>query len=486
MAAPGVRAFVDPTRLGRPAGVHRLLNPRALVDRLRPGACWSWPRTARCRFSSASSSARSPRRTSTSSSPCGWPSSTSRPRAASIAATPDGADARAGRSPTRETSIVALQAAQDALWRDELRPALAAARIRISTPEQCRPREAAGTHEALRARGAPAADAHCARPVGAVLPRPLARAQRGNAGRGRGRHPSPSDERPTGGPPASRGRRTRRAGGRSRTRSSTSCPPSSAAEPCSSTSCSVRRATPTCRSRATQTISSRRSRSSSGAAGSETSSGSRSEAGVSPEIRDVLTRELAIEPARVYETSAPLGLAALMEIAAAERPDLQRPPWRPVTTQQFATVGDRRSCRDPAARPSGAPSVRRVRHERRAVHRVVARPESGGAQDDRVPHRGAVGHALVARRRGRGRQAGGLSRRAARPPPPPASTSVTTSSGRVRSDRAGVQVVHGVPGLKIHAKAVPARTPRAGRPAPLRSTSAAATTTRRTRRPTRT
>src|SRR5215207_9787103 len=58
-----------------------------------------------------------------------------------------------------------------------------------------------------------------------------------------------------------------------------------------------------------------------------------------PEIREILVRELALEPRQVYECSAPLGLAALAELAAFDRPDLQRDPWRPVTTAQFAGGG---------------------------------------------------------------------------------------------------------------------------------------------------
>src|SRR5215471_13226415 len=37
-------------------------------------------------------------------------------------------------------AIAALQAEQDALWLDDLRPALADAKIRFSRPEECRPR----------------------------------------------------------------------------------------------------------------------------------------------------------------------------------------------------------------------------------------------------------------------------------------------------------------------------------------------------------
>jgi polyphosphate kinase len=58
-----------------------------------------------------------------------------------------------------------------------------------------------------------------------------------------------------------------------------------------------------------------------------------------PEIRDLLMRELAIGPDQIYETAAPLGLAALAELAALDRPDLQRRPWEPVTAHDFADGG---------------------------------------------------------------------------------------------------------------------------------------------------
>ena len=42
---------------------------------------------------------------------------------------------------TARTFVVELQAAQDALWRDELQPALAAEDVRIVPVEECAPRE---------------------------------------------------------------------------------------------------------------------------------------------------------------------------------------------------------------------------------------------------------------------------------------------------------------------------------------------------------
>ncbi len=51
-----------------------------------------------------------------------------------------------GRTPAQtladaRRAIVALQVTQDAIWCDDLRPALAAAKIRVCAPEDCRPRE---------------------------------------------------------------------------------------------------------------------------------------------------------------------------------------------------------------------------------------------------------------------------------------------------------------------------------------------------------
>jgi polyphosphate kinase len=55
-----------------------------------------------------------------------------------------------------------------------------------------------------------------------------------------------------------------------------------------------------------------------------------------PAVRELLLRELAIDDSQVYDTAAPLGLAALAELASLDRPELSRAPWRPVTTKEFA------------------------------------------------------------------------------------------------------------------------------------------------------
>ena len=61
--------------------------------------------------------------------------------------------------------------------------------------------------------------------------------------------------------------------------------------------------------------------------------------GTPPEIRELLTRELTIGADQVYETAAPLGLAALAELAALDRPELKRAPWKPVAAHQFPREG---------------------------------------------------------------------------------------------------------------------------------------------------
>jgi polyphosphate kinase len=53
-----------------------------------------------------------------------------------------------------------------------------------------------------------------------------------------------------------------------------------------------------------------------------------------------LVAAFAVEPDQVYETAAPVGLAALAELAAEGPEELKRKPWRPVTSSQFATGGD--------------------------------------------------------------------------------------------------------------------------------------------------
>ena len=58
-----------------------------------------------------------------------------------------------------------------------------------------------------------------------------------------------------------------------------------------------------------------------------------------PELVETLRRELRIEASQIYESAAPLGLAALLELVDIDRPDLCDAPWLPVTRRPFAKQG---------------------------------------------------------------------------------------------------------------------------------------------------
>jgi polyphosphate kinase len=61
------------------------------------------------------------------------------------------------------------------------------------------------------------------------------------------------------------------------------------------------------------------------------------DAGAQPELVEILTAELAVADDQVYRGHAPLGLSSLAELADIDRPDLGAPRWRPVTRRPFAT-----------------------------------------------------------------------------------------------------------------------------------------------------
>jgi polyphosphate kinase len=60
------------------------------------------------------------------------------------------------------------------------------------------------------------------------------------------------------------------------------------------------------------------------------------ERGIAPAILEVLTLRLAITADQVYESAAPLGLSALAELAELDRPELRDDAWRGVTVHPFA------------------------------------------------------------------------------------------------------------------------------------------------------
>ena len=59
--------------------------------------------------------------------------------------------------------------------------------------------------------------------------------------------------------------------------------------------------------------------------------------GAPPELVDLLARELGVTEDQVYESRAPLGLRALWELYELDRPELKDPRWKPVTRRPFAT-----------------------------------------------------------------------------------------------------------------------------------------------------
>jgi polyphosphate kinase len=57
------------------------------------------------------------------------------------------------------------------------------------------------------------------------------------------------------------------------------------------------------------------------------------------ETRDLLVRELDLEPADVFEVDGPLDLGGLWGLYDLERPDLRDPPWNPVTQHRLVGAG---------------------------------------------------------------------------------------------------------------------------------------------------
>jgi polyphosphate kinase len=64
------------------------------------------------------------------------------------------------------------------------------------------------------------------------------------------------------------------------------------------------------------------------------------EAGADPEVRDLLMRELELEPEDVYDCEGPLDLSGLWAVHRLDRPDLHDTAWAPMTPPRLATAGD--------------------------------------------------------------------------------------------------------------------------------------------------
>jgi polyphosphate kinase len=167
-----------------------------------------------------------------------------------------------------------------------------------------------------------------------------------------------------------------------------------------------------------------------------------------PELREILVHELGLEPTQVYETSAPLGLAALTELAALDRPELQREAWQPVSAREFRSGG-------------GNTLLARIRrHDLLAHHPYDAYDTSverfvASADDPKV----AALKATVYRTGNPSRTVASLVDAADGGKHAVCLVELRARFDERRNiewsralDRAGVDVVYGAPDLKIHAK----------------------------------
>jgi polyphosphate kinase len=64
------------------------------------------------------------------------------------------------------------------------------------------------------------------------------------------------------------------------------------------------------------------------------------DARVTPEVRELLLRELDLEELEVHESVGPLDLGGLWSLHALDRPDLKDAPWTPVTQARLASGDD--------------------------------------------------------------------------------------------------------------------------------------------------
>lgn len=61
--------------------------------------------------------------------------------------------------------------------------------------------------------------------------------------------------------------------------------------------------------------------------------------GMSPEVLELLTRELELQPADVYQADGLLDLGSLAALARLDRPDLKEEPWTPTTQPRLRGLG---------------------------------------------------------------------------------------------------------------------------------------------------
>ena len=170
--------------------------------------------------------------------------------------------------------------------------------------------------------------------------------------------------------------------------------------------------------------------------------------GASQELVDTIARELRIEADRVYATDAPLGLSALMELTAIDRPDLNDKPWLAATRRPFVNR-------------SAADLLARIRRRDILVHHpydsfdtsveafvAAARDSKVAALKGTVYRTGDLSATLTSlvETAEEGKQAVCLVELKAR------FDERRNIEWSRALERAGVDVVYGVPDLKVHAK----------------------------------
>ena len=170
--------------------------------------------------------------------------------------------------------------------------------------------------------------------------------------------------------------------------------------------------------------------------------------GTSAALVDELRTELELPHDRCYESAAPLALRGVLELADADRPELRSPPWNPVTHEAF-TDGD------------GEALFAAIRRRDVLVHHPYASFDSSvlafvcSSRDPRVNALKATVYrtgdasttlASLVQAAESGKDAVALVEVKAR-----FDERRNIDSGR-SLERAGVDVVYGVPELKVHAK----------------------------------
>ena len=168
----------------------------------------------------------------------------------------------------------------------------------------------------------------------------------------------------------------------------------------------------------------------------------------SQELIDTLARELKIGTERVYVSNAPLGLGALMELTAIDRPDLKDKPWVARTRRPFVSK-------------SPADLLARIRRRDILVHHpydafdtsveafvAAARDPKVAALKGTVYRTGELSATLASlvETAEEGKQAVCLVELKAR------FDERRNIEWSRALERAGVDVVYGVPQLKVHAK----------------------------------